>query len=69
MVVLLKALDIGMLVGFYRTFDPLSDPSYAGAGYGVLRDSVGGLAPSWWPSRWGWRLSRPSSSYRWLRCG
>ena len=42
-VVLLKALDIGMLVGFYRTFDPLSDPSYAGAGYGVLRDSVGGL--------------------------
>ncbi len=42
-VVLLKALDIGMLVGFYRTFDPLSDPSYAGAGYGVLRDSVGGV--------------------------
>ncbi|HWI33614.1 MAG TPA: CDP-alcohol phosphatidyltransferase, partial [Lapillicoccus sp.] len=42
-VLLLKALDIGMLVGFYRTFDPLSDPAYAGAGYGVLRDSVGGL--------------------------
>ena len=42
-VVLLKALDIGMLVGFYRTFDPLSDPSYAGSGYGVLRDSVGGV--------------------------
>ncbi len=39
--VLLKALDVGMLVGFYRTFDPLSDPSYAAAGYGVLRDSVG----------------------------
>jgi hypothetical protein len=40
---LLKVLDIGMLVGFYRTFDPLSDPSYVGSGYGVLRDSVGGL--------------------------
>ena len=43
LVLLLKALDIGMLVGFYRTFDPLSDPAYAGAGYGVLRDSVGGV--------------------------
>ncbi|MEP6648455.1 MAG: CDP-alcohol phosphatidyltransferase [Lapillicoccus sp.] len=43
LVVLLKALDIGMLVGFYRTFDPLSDPSYVGSGYGVLRDSVGGV--------------------------
>ena len=32
-----------MLVGFYRTFDPLSDPSYVGSGYGVLRDSVGGV--------------------------
>ena len=42
-VALLKALDIGMLVGFYRTFDPLSDPSYVGSGYGVLRDSVGGV--------------------------
>jgi len=42
-VALLKALDIGMLVGFYRTFDPLSDPSYVGSGYGVLRDSVGGF--------------------------
>jgi hypothetical protein len=42
-VTVLKALDIGMLVGFYRTFDPLSDPSYLGAGFGVLRDSVGGL--------------------------
>jgi hypothetical protein len=42
-VTLLKALDIGMLVGFYRTFDPLSDPSYVGSGYGVLRDSVGGV--------------------------
>ena len=42
-VALLKVLDIGMLVGFYRTFDPLSDPSYVGSGYGVLRDSVGGL--------------------------
>ena len=40
---LLKVLDIGMLVGFYRTFDPLSDPSYVGSGYGVLRDSVGGV--------------------------
>ena len=43
LLLLLKALDIGMLVGFYRTFDPLSDPAYAGAGYGVLRDSVGGV--------------------------
>ena len=43
LVLLLKALDIGMLVGFYRTFDPLSDPAYAGAGYGVLRDSVGSV--------------------------
>ena len=42
-VALLKVLDIGMLVGFYRTFDPLSDPSYVGSGYGVLRDSVGGV--------------------------
>ncbi len=42
-VTLLKVLDIGMLVGFYRTFDPLSDPSYVGSGYGVLRDSVGGV--------------------------
>ena len=42
-VALLKVLDIGMLVGFYRTFDPLSDPSYLGSGYGVLRDSVGGV--------------------------
>jgi hypothetical protein len=42
-VVLLKALDLLMLVGFYRTFDPLSDPSYLGSGYGVLRDSVGGV--------------------------
>ena len=42
-VTLLKVLDIGMLVGFYRTFDPLSDPSYVGSGYGVLRDSVGGF--------------------------
>jgi uncharacterized membrane protein YhaH (DUF805 family) len=42
-VAVLKALDIGMLVGFYRTFDPLSDPSYLGSGYGVLRDSVGGV--------------------------
>jgi len=42
-VALLKDLDIGMLVGFYRTFDPLSDPSYVGSGYGVLRDSVGGV--------------------------
>jgi hypothetical protein len=42
LVALLKALDIGMLVGFYRTFDPLSDPSYVASGYGVLRDSVGG---------------------------
>ena len=39
----LKALDIGMLVGFYRTFDPLSDPSYVASGYGVLRDSVGSV--------------------------
>jgi hypothetical protein len=43
LVVLLAGLDIGMLVGFYRTFDPLSDPSYLGSGYGVLRDSVGGV--------------------------
>ncbi|HEU4332291.1 MAG TPA: CDP-alcohol phosphatidyltransferase [Lapillicoccus sp.] len=43
LVVLLKALDLLMLVGFYRTFDPLSDPSYLGSGYGVLRDSVGGV--------------------------
>jgi hypothetical protein len=42
-VTLVKVLDIGMLVGFYRTFDPLSDPSYVGSGYGVLRDSVGGV--------------------------
>ncbi len=42
-VTVLKALDIGMLVGFYRTFDPLSDPSYVGSGYGVLRDSVGSV--------------------------
>jgi hypothetical protein len=42
-VALLKVLDVGMLVGFYRTFDPMSDPSYAGAGYGVLRDSVGSV--------------------------
>ena len=42
-VALLKVLDIGMLVGFYRTFDPLSDPSYVGSGYGVLRASVGGV--------------------------
>ena len=32
-----------MMVGFYRIFDPLSDPSYLGSGYGVLRDSVGGV--------------------------
>ncbi|HEY7989350.1 MAG TPA: sulfatase-like hydrolase/transferase [Lapillicoccus sp.] len=43
LVVLVAGLDIGMLVGFYRTFDPLSDPSYLGSGYGVLRDSVGGV--------------------------
>ena len=42
-VTVLKALDIGMLVGFYRTFDPLSDPSYVASGYGVLRDSVGSV--------------------------
>ena len=43
LVVLLAGLDIGMLVGFYRIFDPLSDPSYLGSAYGVLRDSVGGV--------------------------
>lgn len=43
-VILLKVLDIGFLAGFYRDFDPLSDPAYLGSGWGLLHASVGPVA-------------------------